>query len=181
MADVRDSAAHIPGAGLVGEGPRNIDFLLSEANPSRSRGVITLPQGDEPRLPGSFVAADGSPATAANIVGILLYGYRPVDGPVDAAVLLRDAEVTDAYLMYGALAPAAVNARLETLGIIVRAGVLANVKSVGFSPDVERTVRSGIPPAPPTEPEPEPPEPPDPEPEPEPEPEPDPETRGARR
>lgn len=136
-APIIKSAAHIPGAGKLDSPPRTLDFLLNEANGYRSRDVIQVPQAPPPGMwPGSFVDATGGPAaTAGAITGILAYATNPADGPYNQTVIARDAEVTDAYLHYGALDPVAVNARLATLGIIVRAGVFKNVTPPGFAPD----------------------------------------------
>lgn len=101
------------------------DFLLSEAEGYRSREVITIPQGDTPMPVGSLVTMAGAAATAATVDAILMYPADPRGGAVRVTAIARDAEVNDAYLVYGALAQAAVNTRLGTLGIIVRPGVLA--------------------------------------------------------
>ena len=136
-APIIKSAAHIPGAGKLDSPPRTLDFLLNEANGERSRDVMQVPQAPPPGLwPGSFVDITGAPAaTAGAIVGILCYATNPADGPVNVTVIARDAEVTDAYLHYGALDPVAVNTQLATKGIIVRAGVFKNVTPPGFAPD----------------------------------------------
>jgi hypothetical protein len=131
------SAAHIPGTGLMPQGPRTADFLISEAPSSQSREVVQVPQGAVPLFPGSFVQASGAPATTtANITGIVLYATNPVDGPVNQVIIARNAEVRDAYLMYGALDPVATATRLATLGIIVRQAVLPNTRPGGFGMDV---------------------------------------------
>jgi hypothetical protein len=134
------SAAHIPGAAQMFQGPRTGDFLLSAAVSYRALDVIQIPQGAVGMWPGTFITAAGAPIAAAGeatIAGILVYAVNPVDGPVNATVITRDAEVIDAYLMYGTLDPVAVNAQLATLGIIVRAAVLPNVRSGGFQPDFD--------------------------------------------
>ena len=141
------SAAHIPGADQMFQGPRTLAFLNSEAVSYRSREVIQVPQGSVSLWPGSFVDATGAPAATAGVIaGINCYAVNPNDGPVNVTCIVRDAEVTDAYLMYGALDPTAVNARLATLGIIVRQGVLPNTRPGGFQPDFDTSVppQSGI-------------------------------------
>jgi hypothetical protein len=148
MADtVRKSAAYV--GPPIGEGPWNIAFLLSEAEWQRSRDVIReVPQGTV-LLPGDFIAASGEKATGAgDIVGISLYGYDAKQGPIDIAVVSRDCEVTDAYLMYGELDPTTVNEALKALGIIVREGVLPNTRPAGFGTPgtmADEGVETGIP------------------------------------
>jgi hypothetical protein len=131
------SAADIPATNPMNSPPRSLDFVLSEAMSYRSRDVIQIPQGAAGLWAGSFVDATGAPAaTEAAIAGILCYSVNPTDGPVNATIIARDAEVTDAYLQYGALVPATVNTHLATLGIIVRSAVLRNVPPPGFAIDV---------------------------------------------
>lgn len=101
------------------------DFLVSEANLYRSREVITIPQGPDPLLVGSLVTLAGAVATAGNADAILMYPVDPRSGPVRVTAVVRDAEVNDAYLVYGTLDQAAVNERLATHNIIVRPGVMA--------------------------------------------------------
>jgi hypothetical protein len=129
-----NSAARIAGASLLGEGPWTAAFLLSAVF-YRSFDVITLPGGEGAQVlqPGDFVTADGSKASAAgDIIGISMRAYDPTDGPVDAVLVTRDAEVTDAYLLYGELDAAEVNAALKEHGIIVRAAVLPESIQAGF-------------------------------------------------
>jgi hypothetical protein len=129
------SAAHIPGASQMNQSPRTLDFLLSEAQGDRSRDVIQV-TGPTGLWPGSLVDATGvAAATPAAIVGILAYATNPVDGPYNQTVIARDAEVIDAYLVYGALDPVATNAQLATLGIVVRAAVLPNTQPPSFAID----------------------------------------------
>jgi hypothetical protein len=119
--------------------PRSVEFLLSEAEGYRSREVVQIPQGAVGLWPGTFVDAAGAPIAAAgeaNVAGILAYAVNPVDGPVNATVFVRDCEVTDAYLMYGALNVATINSTLAAKGVIVRAAVLKNVQSATFGVDV---------------------------------------------
>jgi hypothetical protein len=126
------SAAHIAGAGLVSEGVWTAEFLLN-ANFYLSFDVITLPQSDVLLRPGDFVAADGSKAAApGDILGISLHASNPSDGPVDAVLVTRHAEVVDAYLFYDDLDPAAVNQALAEHGIIVRAAVVSSLIAHGF-------------------------------------------------
>jgi hypothetical protein len=137
MAAPIKSAAHIPATSPMNSPPRTADWLLSDSVSHRSFEVIQMPQGAAGVWTGSFVDNTGAPAaTPAAIHGILLYSTNPTDGPVNATVLVRDAEVIDAYLQYGAMDPVAVNTQLATLGIIVRAAVLPNVQGATFAPDV---------------------------------------------
>lgn len=101
------------------------DFLVSEAEGYRSRDTITVPQGAAVFSSGALMTLAGAAATAANVDAILMYPADPREGPVSVTVITRDAEVNDAYLGYGALDRNAVNARLKTLNIIVRRGVLS--------------------------------------------------------
>ena len=127
---VRKSAAYV--GPPISEMPAALGFLLSEANWQRSREKMTAPQGTV-LLPGDFVTETGTKATAAgSVAAISAYAYDASQGPVDIAVIARDAEVTDAYLLYGEMDPAAVNTQLATLGIIVREGVLPNTQAAGF-------------------------------------------------
>jgi hypothetical protein len=107
------------------EDKRVADFLVSEANLYRSREVVTIPEGAEPLSPGMLVTMAGAAATAGDVEAILMYPVDPRFGAVPAVVIARDAEVNDAYLIYGGLDRAAVNARLAEAGIIVRQGILA--------------------------------------------------------
>ena len=137
MAAPIKSAAHIPATSPMNSPPRTMDFLFSDSVSHRSFEVIQIPQGAAGLWTGTLVDATGvAAATPAVIAGILCYSTNPTDGPVNATVLVRDAEVIDAYLQYGALDPVACNAQLKTLGIIVRAAVLPNVQGATFAPDV---------------------------------------------
>ena len=107
------------------EDKRVADFLVSEANLYRSRDVVTIPEGAEPLQPGMLVTMAGAAATAGDVEAILMYPVDPRFGAVPAVVIARDAEVNDAYLLYGELDRQAVNARLAEAGIIVRQGILA--------------------------------------------------------
>lgn len=115
---------------FIMEGSRPLEMIASEANGGRSREAVRL-TGGVPLIPGTFLAGElgGDFSIASNpasITAILLYPADPRDAPVDVAVLARDCEVNDAYLVYGTMDPAAVNAALRERGIIVRRGVLVN-------------------------------------------------------
>jgi hypothetical protein len=104
---------------------RVANFLVSEANLYRSREIITIPEGADWLSPGALLTMAGASAAAGNVAAILMYPTDPTRGPVQAVVIARDAEVNDAYLLYGGLDRAAVNASLAEHGIIVRPGVLS--------------------------------------------------------
>ena len=117
-------------AQIIEEAKWVADFIISEAEGSRSRDVVTIPQGDALVLPGTLLDASGAPAGAAAEAAAILVGQadnNPLDpraGPVRAVAIARDAEVNDAYLVYGEMARDAVNQALAEHGIIVREGVL---------------------------------------------------------
>ena len=115
---------------FIMEGSRPLEMIASEANGGRSREAVRL-TGSVPLIPGTFLAGeiggDFTMATSpASVTAILLYHADPRDGGIDVAVLFRDCEVNDAYLVYGNMEPAAVNTALRERGIIVRRGVLVN-------------------------------------------------------
>ena len=112
------------------EGPLPLDMIASEAAGSRSRDAVTV-TADELLPPGTLLAGQiGSNFTVAagadDCAAILLYWADPRNGPVGAAVLTRDCEVNDAYLVYRDMNPVDVHLALLEHGIIVRTGVLAN-------------------------------------------------------
>jgi Bacteriophage lambda head decoration protein D len=109
----------------IDEEKRVADFLVSEANLYRSREVITIPEGETVLSPGALLTMAGVPGAAGNVDAILMYPVDPRRGPVQATVIVRDAEVNDAYLIYGDLEREAVNTGLAEHGIIVRPGVLS--------------------------------------------------------
>lgn len=102
------------------------DFLLSEAPGYRSREAITAAAGNYPV--GSLFTLTGAVATAANADCISLYPISSAQTDRRIAVIARDAEVTDAYINYGALDQTATNTRLLTRNIVVRQGVLAQAQ-----------------------------------------------------
>lgn len=148
------SAAQL-GAGVLSSPPVDWRFLLSRANSSRAMDAITLIQRDEPWLPGMFVTAAGDEAAlAADIDAILCAGTSTKAGPRSATVVTRDAEVEDAYLIYGAMVVKDVHERLSQLAIIVRQGVLPNTTAGTFDPSKAGTppvtgIPSSTPPVPP--------------------------------
>lgn len=118
---------------LLTQAPRNLGFLLAEAEGQRSRETGTLKQGAQILPPGTLVDGDWTvaspvlhkPATDADdVTGILSYWADPTAGNVAAPFIVRDAEVNEAYLIYGDLDRKAVADALAASGIIVRTGVL---------------------------------------------------------
>jgi hypothetical protein len=133
----RRSAAIIPGAELYGEGVRPLAFVINE-DFYYSRGVITVPPGEQVE-PGDFVAADGTLATTpADIIGVFGYwtdtetGGTPPNGPRDATIIVRHAELKDQLLLYRGMDMTDVGLRLRELGLIVRAAVLPSQVQMGF-------------------------------------------------
>jgi head decoration protein D len=136
----------------IQEAPRALDFIVSEANGWRSRekavlsqqidavvlmpGTLLIPEADytDPANPVNFTG-NHIPATALLVDftnAILCYPADTRAGDVEAAVIIRDAEVNSAYLLYNEstvaglpIPPDQANAALSNNGIIVRAGVLA--------------------------------------------------------
>jgi len=144
MSGLRLSAAQRIGSNLLAQGKWKYDFLVTEANLYRARDVITVPIGNE-MIPGDFVAADGTKATApAQIVGIFCDYVNTIDGPRDALLVTRDAEVGDGYLMYGTMDAGQVADQLATLGIIVRPTVLPSSVNHGFGRPGFSTFAAGI-------------------------------------
>lgn len=138
---------------LFTEPPRDFGFLLTEANLYRSRDTITLVQSDDLWQPGQFITAAGALATApGQIAGILGTGTNTRMGARAGVAIVRDAEVTDAYLHFGDMDPAAVATQLASLGIIMRQAVLPNVAAGSFDPNQTGDIQSGIKPMPPPEP-----------------------------
>lgn len=122
---------------LVTEGRHTGHFLLSEANGSRSRDVITLASGSGDLVAGAVLgkitasdkyvphdptASDGSETA----VGVLLGNVSvPAAADVDAVALTRDAEVKAVSLGFASVTDtdaekAAVLAELAAVGIIGR-------------------------------------------------------------
>ena len=131
-ATTRLSAAQLSGNNVMFEGGWKYDFLVSESNLYRARDVITVPIGND-MVPGDFVAADGTKATAPGaIVGIFCDYVDTTDGPRDALIIANDAEVADAYLNYNGMPAGPVADQLRTLGIKVRAAVLPSVMNASF-------------------------------------------------
>jgi hypothetical protein len=136
------------GAADVHQPPSDWAFLLTEANGYRSRETVTLVQSPNPWLPGTFIKSDGTMATAAaDIHGILAAGCNTVTGPRAATLIVRDAEVSDAYLMFNALDPDAVATQLITKNIVLRQAVLPNTAKGTFNPAAPLDIATGIPPA----------------------------------
>ena len=111
-------------SGRLDEAKWFADFVISEANLYRSRDFVTVAQGMQ--MPAGTLMNGNTAASAANAITSIL--MQPVDsraGTVRALVLARDAEVNDAYIVYGSFAAGTVNTTLAGLRIYVRPGVLA--------------------------------------------------------
>jgi len=117
-------------------GPRNMGFVLSEAQGSRSREQIIIASGAGVLQPGTVlgkVTATGkyvaSPDAGADgsQTGIAVLAYRTdaTAADADAVAYVRDCEVKTAALAYEATVndttkEATKHAQLEAVGIIVR-------------------------------------------------------------
>lgn len=121
------------------EGARNLGFVLSEANGSRSRGVATIASGAGKLEAGTVlgvVTASGKLVASPNaeVVGkegaeaatsILAYAVDATDADAEAVIIERDAEVKAAELAYDASVNDATKktakaTQLAAKGIIVR-------------------------------------------------------------
>ncbi|WP_165790698.1 head decoration protein [Pleomorphomonas carboxyditropha] len=105
------------------EGPRNAEWLRSEANGSRSRDVLALDQSADLYITGTLVDVEtGARATADSAkLAIVYLTTDATAGAVDATVISRDAEVTGDLLVRPAgVTLAAATAKLDAVGIIVR-------------------------------------------------------------
>ena len=119
---------------VLTEGKRAADFIVSEANGTRSRDVVTIAQGAalEPgtvlgkvTASGKYVALDPAANTGAETaVGLLRARADAAIADVSAVAILRDGEVNGAELVWPAgITPeqkAAAIADLAAHGIIVR-------------------------------------------------------------
>ena len=109
------SAAQL-GAGVLSSPPVDWRFLLSRANSSRAMDAITLIQRDEPWLPGMFVTCSRRRSRAGRRHRRHpLRRHQHKAGPRSATVVTRDAEVEDAYLIYGAMVVKDVHERPSQL------------------------------------------------------------------
>ncbi len=122
---------------LVTEGRHTGHFLLSEANGTRSRDVVTLAAGagdlrsgrvlgkitaSSKYAPHDPAAVDGSETARAVLLANVVV---PDDADVDAVAIVRDAEIKSAALGFAAATDTAaekavVLAALATTGIIGR-------------------------------------------------------------
>jgi hypothetical protein len=106
------------------------DAVLSYAQGSRSWEAATLAAGAAVQAGtiGVFdpvARAVTVPPTLANVNCLIMDSIPARTAAMPVLVLARDAEVNDAYIVYGALGAAAVNgALLNNANIVVRAGVL---------------------------------------------------------
>lgn len=121
------------------ETARNLGFLLSEANGSRSRGTVTIASGEGKLEAGTvlgeitanskFVASPNASVVgkegAESATAVLAYGVDATAADVDAVIVARDAEVKGPELAYEATVNdaakiAAKATQLAAAGIIVR-------------------------------------------------------------
>lgn len=98
------------------ETPRDLAFILSESNRSRSREVLTIKSGAGKVSAGTVlgkVTADGKYVASPNAetvglegaetaTAILGYEVDATDADVDAVCITDDAEVKDAMLVFSA-------------------------------------------------------------------------------
>ena len=110
---------------LYTNGVRNAEFILSEANSERSREQVLIPSGQGKLPAGTMLTASNTKAVdGASAVKVLYGAVDATDGPVEAAVVARDAEVHGELLNWESNTTqdekllAAVS--LATSGIIVR-------------------------------------------------------------
>src|SRR5690606_2739913 len=90
-----------------------------------SRALFTVPANTDAMVPGTIVAADGTPATtAADAVGVLYGAVAESTVAQKATVIARDAEVHGELLAWPDATTDATKAayaeQLATVGIIVR-------------------------------------------------------------
>lgn len=97
-------------------GPRNLGFVLSEANGGRSYDTVTIAAGAGKLVAGTVLGAltagaahTASPAAevedlegAETATAILAYGVDATDVAVEAVVLNNDAEVKKDFLVFHA-------------------------------------------------------------------------------
>lgn len=121
------------------EGRHAGEFIVSEAEGTRSRDVVTVKSGEnlvagqvvQDDGSGNMIAADGALNTAGDalvtaVAGIMFDNVDASGGAVDNAVMIaRDAEVNDEELTYpnettAGGEKAATQASLKALGIITR-------------------------------------------------------------
>lgn len=124
---------------FVREGVHSLEFLLSEANGSRSRetGVLketetvipgTILVWDSGKLEATEGALDGSDDLDEDIAGIAAYAVDASDDDMPITYIARDAEVSEAALVWPAVdgdgkKRAALKVALGTIGIQVREGL----------------------------------------------------------
>lgn len=117
---------------ILKEGKRDVAFIVSEANGYRSRGVgtvtaVTALSGGallgKITASGKYVALNLTATNGSQTVAAILYEGVPAATELDRTLFLRNAEVTQADLVYPKGATAAnilaINTALAALGIIV--------------------------------------------------------------
>lgn len=118
------------------EGPRNLGFVLSEANVTRSRDEVTIASGQGVLTPGTVlgkITASGKYAASPNTgsdgsetaVAVLAYAVDATSADAQAVVISRDAEVKVDELVYASTVDDATKrgtkaTQLAAVGIIVR-------------------------------------------------------------
>lgn len=114
------------------QGIQTGEFLLSEADGTRSReqvtvtiaGAVALPSGQvlgKITVSGKYVAHNTGAADGSQNAAAVLYNPLPgVNGDVKATVFIRDCEVIGNRLNGGTAPAAPAIAALTALGIIVR-------------------------------------------------------------
>jgi hypothetical protein len=104
-------------------------LVISEAEGMRSRGWGKVLKGAGKMVAGTPVTGTTTltPVAAAGeagVTGLLLYSIDTTNADVEVAVLRRDCEVNEGYLILDGLAGPALITALTALGIIVRPSVL---------------------------------------------------------
>lgn len=114
------------------EGRHAAEFIVSEANGSRSRAVVTIASGEnlaagtvlgKVTAGGKYVAHNkaNTPAGSGTALAVLYAAVDASGGDAEGVVIARDAEVDGGALTYDSAATAAtVNGQLADVGVIVR-------------------------------------------------------------
>lgn len=105
---------------VLNEGRHAAEFVVSEANGSRSRENVVVSSGSGKLPAGQILSKSGSeyvPFDGTNADAVLIAGVDATAADVKAAVIVRDAEVNGSEL-FGLNATA--KAALAVHGVIVR-------------------------------------------------------------
>jgi head decoration protein D len=105
-------------------------LVISEAEGSRSRGWGTIASGGGKMVAGTLLAGTTTLTAVATpneatITSVLLYSIDATNQAVEVAVLRRDCEINEGYVVWDGLVAATVITTLAALGIVVRPGALA--------------------------------------------------------